>query len=399
MKKEVFIIGSGPGDIKELTQEALELIASCDEIYSFGRIGELFHSLRDNIIKCSIVDIEDRINHSSKAKIGILVSGDVGFFSMAKTLSEKLDGKYSVHLICGVSSLQYFCAKLKIDYENVKVVSLHGRNANLPGSIAYNRYTFVLTGGENNASYVLKDLVKKGLSGIRVAAGEMLSMVQERIIIGTVEELSEMVFSSLTVLLFENENYKSKENALFDREFMRNETPMTKQEVRWVSINMLEINPCDILFDIGAGSGSVAVEMGRKAYDGLVFAIEKEQSAFELLEKNRSALGALNVIPVFGEASEEMQKLPIPDKAFIGGSSGNLNCIIKYLYQINSEIKLVITAITIETLGMAMAVLKEIDFHAEVVCLNSARNKTIGEYNLMMANNPVYIIRGTANEK
>ncbi len=399
MNKEIFIIGSGPGDLNELTKRAEKTIANCDEVYAFDRLGELFKSCREDIVKCSLLDIEEKIIHSSSHKTAVLVSGDVGFFSLAKILNEKFQNKFTVSCVCGINSLQYFCAKININYDFVRTVSLHGRESNLLGSIAYNRYTFVLTGGENNASFVLKDLVTKGLSDVKVIVGEMLSSLQERIIKGTVEELSNEVFDSLTVLLFENKNFISREDVLFDRELSRNETPMTKQEVRWVSINMLNIKSNDILFDIGAGSGSVAIEMGRKAFDGLVYAIEKDTEAFELLDKNKSQLGAFNIIPVFGEAMEEIKKLPIPDKAFIGGSGGNLESIIKYLYQINEDIRIIVTAITLETLSIAVAAFKEINFDMEVTCLNCAKNKKIEGYDLMIANNPVYILKGENHGK
>ena len=134
----------------------------------------------------------------------------------------------------------------------------------------------------------------------------------------------------------------------FDKELSRNETPMTKQEVRWVAVNMMKMEARDVLFDIGrAAAGSY--KWLRKAHEGLVFAIEKKDNAFELLCKNKSDLGALNVIPVFGEALEEIRKLPVPDKVFIGGSGGNLDNWLKACMG-NEDVKILITAITLETL-------------------------------------------------
>lgn len=399
MNREIFIIGCGPGDPELITRRGAQLIVNCDEVYAFDRIGDLYQACRSDIIKCAYQDIEDKIRSSAAAKTAVLVSGDVGFFSMAKTLNEKFSPGFQVSCVSGISSLQYLCSKIKLNHESVKAVSLHGRDANLPGSIAYNRHTFVLTGGKNNASDVLRNLAEVGMPDIRVTAGEMLSMPNERILSGTVEELSQERFDSLTVLLFENENVADREAPLYDRELSRNETPMTKQEVRWAAVNMLGIRPCDILYDIGAGSGSVAIEMARKAHEGLVFAVEKEESAYELLCRNKSDLGALNVFPVLGDALEEVRKLPLPDKVFIGGSGGSLDGLVRHLYEANQKIRIVVTAITLETLGAAMAVFKELDFHIDVVCLNCARSKKAGGYHLMTANNPVYILCGEKNEQ
>jgi precorrin-6B C5,15-methyltransferase / cobalt-precorrin-6B C5,C15-methyltransferase len=399
MKREIFIIGSGPGAPGEITGNSAKLLEICYEVYVFDRIGDLYSGLLKDIIKCSYQDIEEKIRNSQAQKIAVLVSGDVGFFSIAKKLNEKFRIDFDVFFICGISSLQYFCSKIKLNYEDVKTVSLHGREGNLQGSIAYNRYTFVLTGGPNNASKVLKELYKNGISGIKVTAGELLSMPDERILCGTVEELSEIAFDSLTVLLFENENYVNKDVPLFDKELSRNETPMTKQEVRWFAVNLMRIEAGDVLFDIGAGSGSVAIEMGRKAHEGLVFAIEKTDNAYELLCKNKYELGALNVIPLLGEALEEIVKLPVPDKVFIGGSGGNLNELIKSFYKENKDVKMVITAITLETLNVALETFKEINFKTDIVCLNCSRSKKAGNYNMMIASNPVYIISGEKDDK
>lgn len=399
MKKQIFIIGCGPGAPEEITGHGAKLLEICHEVYAFDRIGDLYKDFKEGIIKCSYQDIEEKIRSSKAQKMAVLVSGDAGFFSMAKRLDEKFRIDFDVFFTCGISSLQYLCSKIKLSYEDVRAVSLHGREGNLPGSIAYNRYTFVLTGGANNASKILKDLKQNGLSGIKVTAGELLSMPGERILCGTVEELSEISFDSLTVLLFENENCVNRDMPLFDKELSRNETPMTKQEVRWVAVNMMKIEARDVLFDIGAGSGSVAIEMARKAHEGLVFAIEKKDNAFELLCKNKSDLGALNVIPVFGEALEEIRKLPVPDKVFIGGSGGNLDKLVKSLYRANEDVKILITAITLETLTEALEAFKEINFETDIVCLNCSKSKKAGSYNMMIANNPIYIIYGEKNDK
>jgi len=399
MKKEIFIIGCGPGAPEEITGHGLKQLGICHEVYAFDRIGDLYEDFRKDIIKCSYQDIEEKIRNSEAQKTAVLVSGDVGFFSMAKKLNEKFRNDIDVFFTCGISSLQYLFSKIKLNYEDVRTVSLHGREGNLQGSIAYNRYTFVLTGGTNNAFKVLKELYTKGISEIKVTVGELLSMPDERILCGTVKELSEIAFDSLTVLLFENENYVNRDIPLFDKELSRNETPMTKQEVRWVAVNMLKIEARDVLLDIGAGSGSVAIEMARKAHEGLVYAIEKKDNAFEILCQNKSALGALNVIPVFGEALEEIGKLPTPDKVFIGGSGGNLDELIKSLYKANEDVKILITAITLETLAEALETFKEINFETDIVCLNCSSSKKTGSNNMMIANNPIYIISGEKNVK
>lgn len=390
--RTIYIIGGGMGSPELLTTRALSLLKACDEVYAFDRLAELYASLPKKLIKCSYTELLTLIEQSEADIIGILVSGDTGFYSAAKLLNEKLGDRYRIVNICGLNSLQYFCSKLNLSYEAVNVISLHGRNKSILGSISYNSYSFVLTGSDHKAEDILIHLTDLGLGHITAYVGECLSMQQERITTGTVQELSKLTFDTLSVILFENNRPVQKERPLFDEDFIREKTPMTKQEVRWASVNNLEIQPEDILFDIGAGTGSVAIEMSRKAYDGVVYAIEQKEEAYHLLNKNREQLGAYNVIPVLGNAAEKLKALPVPDKVFVGGSGKELKEILQSLFELNPDIKLVINAIALETLNASLTLLKEYSCKVEVTCINVSKNKMVGEHSLMIANNPVYII-------
>jgi len=272
------------------------------------------------------------------------------------------------------------------------VISLHGRNKIIVGNIVYNQYTFVLTGSDHNASDILKELKDMGLGSIKVTVGEFLSMEQERLITGTVQDLESYSFDNLSVMLFEDKHPAQKDRPLFDDELIRGKTPMTKQEVRWASINYLSLMPEDVVFDIGAGTGSVSIEMARKAYNGVVYSIERNEEAYALLNRNREKLFAYNMIPLYGDAMEHLPTLPVPDKAFIGGTGKQMKKILDYLFLLNPHIRLVINVIALETLSEALSLLKEHNCRIEVSCINVARNKPAGDYNLMVSNNPVYII-------
>ena len=399
MKKEVYIIGAGPGKTSELTKKACSLIKECVEVYSFLRIANLNIDLRADIEICTYGEIIDKVNISKAESIAILVSGDIGFFSIAKTLISKLDRNCSVQTVCGISSMQYFCSKIGISYENINVVSLHGRDRSILGNVSYNRYVFVLTDGVNSADKICKGLCENMLSNVKVYVGEYLSMENERIVEGSAYEIAQLEFDDLAVLMIENPGFTDKNIPLFDEDFIRDKAPMTKEEIRWSSVNNLRINSEDIVFDIGSGTGSVAIEMARKAYEGIVYAVEKNKNTFSLLKENIVKLGAFNVIPLLGEALEEIKKLPVPDKVFSGGSGGNLKEIIMYLYSVNPNIRIVVNAITIETLATATAVFNEMNFKTKIVCINSAKNTPMGNYNLMIANNPVYMISGEKYEE
>ena len=359
MLKQVYIIGAGTGCLGMLTAKGREIIQQCDELYSTNRIGELMTEIRRDIENLPISEISLRVLESEASKVGVLVSGDTGFFSMTKSLLKSLEGKCQVEVICGISSMQYLCSKTGRSYENMKIVSLHGRNNSILGAVSYFPQLFVLTGGSNKAHDICRFLSEQGLGEVKIIAGENLSMASERIIEGTAKELSELKFEDLTVLIIENYNCTDHNISIRDEELTRGKVPMTKEEVRFVTIAKMKIKSKDIIYDIGAGTGSVAFEMARKAYKGMVYAIETNPEGIELIKENRKLLSGYNVITVEGMAPQAMEELPRPDKAFIGGSKGNMDSIIKTLVEKNPEVFIAINAITLETLNEAMKVMEE----------------------------------------
>ena len=167
---------------------------------------------------------------------------------------------------------------------------------------------------------------------------------------------------------------------------------MTKSEVRSVCLSKLQLDTDSICWDVGAGSGSVAIEMALQAWKGHTYAIERKEAAVELLRENKRKLGADNLTVVSGMAPEACATLPAPTHAFIGGSSGNMQEIIKLLLEKNPDVRIVATAIALESIAELTDCLKHFVFaKTEVVSLSVARNRKAGSYNLMTGQNPIYI--------
>lgn len=177
-----------------------------------------------------------------------------------------------------------------------------------------------------------------------------------------------------------------------DEWFIRGEVPMTKAEVRAVSISKLELDPGAVLYDIGSGTGSVAVEASGFLADGMVYAIEKKPEAVKLIAANLERFGAKRIKIVQGEAPEAFLGLVRPTHAFIGGSSGAMGDIIDRLLEQNPRIRVVINIIALETLGAVMDVLKTRGIDAEIVSVQVSRAKKAGAFHLMQGQNPVYVI-------
>lgn len=404
MQLKVNIIGIGPGNPDLLTGAARQAIAASNILIgdkrmlsAFKEEGKIYY---DTIKTSAIAEIAAAAD-PERDVLAVLVSGDVGFFSLAKTISGKLPNCECVRY-CGISSLVYFAAKLQLAWDDAKIVSMHGRTQNLVAAVAQNKKVFSLTGGDNSAQALCALLCEHGLGQVQVYVGENLSYPEEKITSGTAEEISAREFPSLSVMMILNEDahtYTPVVHGLADDMFLRSKVPMTKQEVRSVSMSKLMPKATDVIYDIGAGTGSCSVELALLAREGKVWAFERNPVAVELLGKNKALFGLENLEIVAGEALENIQSMPAPDCVFVGGSGGDLCAMLDVIYAKNSSCRIVINAITVETLAEVAAYYKEHPAYTlEIVNVFVARGKQLGNYNLMMAQNPVYVMTALKKE-
>lgn len=394
----VNIVGIGPGNPELLTGAAIKAIKESNILIGDKRMlaafAEADKKIYDTIKTADIVEIAASAN-PEKDVLAVLVSGDVGFFSLAKTISGKLPDCECVRY-CGISSLVYFAAKLQLSWDDAKIVSMHGRKQNLIAAVAENKKVFSLTGGEHTPQMLCAQLCEHGLDDVQVYVGENLSYPEEKITVGTAAEISKQNFPSLSVMMVINEQaakYQPVVHGLADELFTRSKVPMTKQEVRSVSMSKLMPKATDKIYDIGAGTGSCSVELALLANKGQVWAFERNPEAVALIHKNKDLFGIENLEVIAGEALENINNMPAPDCVFVGGSGGDLCEMLDIIYAKNSDCRVVINAITIETLAeVADYYKKHQDYSLEIVNVCVARSRKLGSYNLMMAQNPVYVM-------
>lgn len=177
-----------------------------------------------------------------------------------------------------------------------------------------------------------------------------------------------------------------------DEWFIRGEIPMTKSEVRAVSISKLELCRDNIVYDIGAGTGSVSVEAALKVPEGHVYAFEQKEEGCALIQANAIKVGLTNLTVVPGKAPESLAGYPAPDRVFLGGSSGNMEEILDLVTELNPAVQLVINVIALESLSQAMAWFQKKGWEPEVVCMQVSRAAKRGPYHMMQAQNPIYIL-------
>ena len=403
-KLRVNIVGIGPGNPDLLTGEARQAIAASNILLGDKRMLSAFadrsKTVYDTIKTSAIAEVAAKAD-PAKDVLAVLVSGDVGFFSLAKTISGKLPDCECVRY-CGISSLVYFASKLQLSWDDAKIVSMHGRDQNLVAAVAQNKKVFSLTGGDHSPQALCKQLCEHGLGQVLVYVGENLSYPEEKITQGTAEEISALSFPSLSVMMLLNDEancFEPTVHGLADDLFMRSKVPMTKQEVRSVSMSKLMPKATDVIYDIGAGTGSCSVELALIAKQGKVWAFERNPVAVELLGKNKELFGLTNLDVIAGEALENIKAMPAPDCVFVGGSGGDLCEMLDVIYAKNSKCRIVINAITVETLAQVAAYYKEHpDYSLEIVNVFVARSKKLGSYNLMMAQNPVYVMTALKKE-
>ena len=326
----------------------------------------------------------------------VVYSGDAGFYSGARGLLPLLaERDIPTRVLPGVSSVQLLSARLGLPWQDWELVSAHGMDCDVLGAVSRGKPVFFLTGGALGPGEICQRLTQAGLGELSVTVGENLAAPDETITFGTAAELVNRTFPSLSVLLVEAApRFERRSPGLPDEAFLRGQVPMTKQEVRAAALAKLAVTPTDVLWDVGAGTGSVSVELALAAPEGQVYAIECEPEACVLIRGNRQKFSAWNLQLVEGRAPEALAGLPAPDAVFIGGTKGGMERIVDLALSKNENARVCISAIAVETLSAAITALTRHGLEASVTQLAVSRTKPAGALHLLMANNPTFLITG-----
>ena len=393
-RRRVTVVGVGPGNPDLLTDRAKTALRECDLVLGAGSVIDSLRTDKPAVREFLPQKVRAALDAAPSVRnAAVVMRGDVSFYSGAKKLLGALDG-YDVELIPGISSLALFASKLGESIDGAACVSLHGRDCNIVRTVCMNRRTFALTGGENTVSAICAKLCAYGLGALSVSVGERLSYPEERIVRGSAEDLSAQTFDPLSVLFVSNGEARAEvRHGIPDDEFIRGDTPMTKSEVRSVSLAKLALASDSVVYDVGAGTGSVSVECALAAYDGEVYAVEKDADAAGLIRQNQIRFRTDNLHVIEGRAPAALEDLPAPTHAFIGGSSGDLCEIIAALLRKNPDVRIVVNAVTLETQTEAQECARRFGFsEVETVSLTVARSRKLGRYHMMVGQNPVSVI-------
>ena len=408
VRRQITLAGIGPGDDRFFTKELEAALRKADIVFGAGPVvGRLPASVRSRVRTEEMFRAEEILKYlednTSYRNPVVVFSGDISLCSGAKRATAQFrSAGYNVKRISGIPSVSLFANRLGIALEETAVVSSHGRNCNVAGYAMRNEKTIALTSGSKDAAAICESLPPH----VRVTAGCDLGMESERIFevpagCPAAADRTEGVpaddcsFTSRTLLYIENPMAASLPvyPGIADDEFIRGEVPMTKEEIRAFSIRKLRLHRKAVLYDIGAGTGSVSIEAALLDPEIEVFSIERSPKALELLRLNREKFHAGNVQIIEGTAPEAIRDILLPTHVFIGGSGGGMKRIMERVMELNDKARIVVNCVTPETLSEVMAVSRELQLpDPEIVQITAARYRRAGNYHLPQMVNPVYII-------
>ena len=394
----VTLIGMGSGQPENLTLQGLAALRQADLILGARRLlAVLPAGCTENRAAAYRPDEVAELLQTSGAENAVLIySGDTGFYSGASSMMEKLEALgVRARVLPGLSSIQLLAAALGRPWQGWNLVSAHGRTCDPVAECMQGRPTFFLTGGSEDPATLCAQLAAEGFGDVQGVVGQCLGTPEEKLFRGSVKELAAGRFNSLSVLLVEAaEVLPRRAPGLPDEAFERGDVPMTKQEVRAAVLAKLAVRPEDILWDVGAGTGSVSVELALAAPRGRVYAVECRLEGCALIKANREKFRTRNLVLVEGLAPDALSDLPAPDAVFIGGSKGSLAAIVDAALDKNPDARICVSAIALETLSAAVAALTARGRTVQVSQIAVSRAKAVGGLHLMMAQNPIYLITG-----
>nr|WP_294465209.1 precorrin-6y C5,15-methyltransferase (decarboxylating) subunit CbiE [uncultured Sellimonas sp.] len=399
MKRKINLIGIGTDGGHSLTREAMERISQSTVLIGARRMINSVKSFRRADAQChevyqtgAILKILDQLEE--EAQVSVLYSGDPGFYSGAKRLSECLREKgWEIQILPGIPSVLGMAARCQVPWEKAAFVSLHGEQQNVIHEICTHEHTFVLLGDRKTGEELLEKMAWYGLDHLEAAAGQNLSYEDERFFRGTIGEMTPEMLSGLSVLWVHHPEYQAFAGRhLEDEELIRGKVPMTKSAVRAMAVASLHLRNDAVLYDVGAGTGSVAVEAALQDGSIRVYAIERNPEGTALIRENKRKHRTDFVTIVEGAAPEALEPLPAPTHVFIGGSAGHMGKIIDVCLEKNPDVRIVLSAVSMETIQEVAALIREDRWEtAEVMQIQASGSRKIGGYHLMTAQNPVFL--------
>jgi precorrin-6Y C5,15-methyltransferase (decarboxylating) len=402
--KIVTIIGMGLTP-KDLTAEHLKAIEEADILVGGKRLLEHFErcSAKKKTIDKNIKDVVDFVkNRMASQSIVVLASGDPLFFGIGARLVKAL-GAENVVIYPNISSVAAAFARIKEPWSNVRVVSLHGRNneSALLKALEKENIVAVFTDPKNNPARLAQRLIEEDFINFNVCVLESLGTAEERFNWYRPDQAAGMVFAepNLVILKRSSESLKGMKPlhiGLPDNYYHHQQGLITKSEIRAITLSKLRLLKDHVLWDLGAGSGSVSIEASLLVPAGKVFALEKNPERIQQIEINKSRFGVKNLEIVQTVLPQGLEGLPRPDRIFIGGGGRDLEKIINAAVTfLKPDGLVVVNTVLMQNLQTAAETLKALDFKTSKVQVQISRSQDMPWGDRLEAQNPVWIVSGS----
>ena len=402
--KPVAIIGMGISP-QDLTTRHLQIIESADILVGGQRLLDYFKASAaqkqpiDKHIAKTVEFIKDRMESQS---IVVLASGDPLFFGIGSILIKAL-GPENVAIYPNISSIAAAFARIKEPWSQVQVVSLHGRKNDeaLVNALHEGNAVAVFTDPANNPAWIAKKLIAEDFTNIKMCVLESLGSDAEQINWYSLEQAAGLTFSEPNLVILKRgspaQQLKNIPHlGIPDNYFVHEKGLITKSEIRAISLAKLELLPEHILWDLGAGSGSVSIEAALLARRGKVIAVEKNPARVNQININMNQFGITNMEVVQALLPDGLAGLPRPDRIFIGGGGRNLAQIIKVAAGfLKPNGIVVINTVLMPNVLKAMETLEALDFKTSMVQAQISHSRKMPWAERLEAQNPVWIVSGS----
>jgi precorrin-6Y C5,15-methyltransferase (decarboxylating) len=397
--KTIYVIGAGIEGQEGFSRRALELVDQADMLIGGARQLELFpdFSGKTLTIGTNLAPVVKCLEEKEGSAV-VLASGDPLFFGIGRYLLRNLPDA-DLEFVPNVSSIQYAFAKIREPWDDAIFVSTQGRGMKgaVDQIVAHDKIA-ILTDEVNTPQGIARELIERGRGGYTAYLCESLGTDEEAITHTDLKGLLDVPAAPLNVLILVKEYESGGEGAgpclgIPDEDFASVKKLITKEEVRAVSLAKLRLCHNMILWDIGAGSGSVSIEADYLMPNGRVFAVERNPQCLAYLKENLRKFNSRNITPIAEDAPACLDDLPDPDRVFIGGSGGHL---WKILEAADSRLpiggRVVLNAVTLDTLTAATEFFENAGYELEVTTVNISRTRPLTDYKMFEAFNPAFVM-------
>jgi precorrin-6B C5,15-methyltransferase / cobalt-precorrin-6B C5,C15-methyltransferase len=399
----------------DITAQTEQWIARADVLVGGRRVLEWFAdhpAMKIDFPATMDPAVDQALGLADRKRVLVLASGDPLFYGVGRRLLKRL-GSERLLVIPNISAIQALFARIPESWEDAAIFSLHGRSHNQwLQELRAGRKVAILTDPQHSPDWIARELAGAGIRNCTLVVGENLGSSDEQISVLSVDEASTMGFAPLNVVAVLPDKYVARvpEQSLHqgasvvgpvlgmdDHLFAHQAGLITKMEVRAVVLACLQLEPGLILWDIGAGSGSVAIEASRVARFKQLVAVEKDAERFQQLQQNIQEFGSGDLVAVHGAAPEALQNLVDPHRVFVGGSGGNLSAILEEVARrLLFRGRVVQTAVTFDSLNEILSFWRGHGWQVSVTELQVSRSVPIGNSVRLEALNPVFVVSSWA---